>query len=229
MRAVVFAGPSIEPKAVAGYPVTMLPPVARGDIDRLMSRDSPPRYIGIVDGQFLQGLMLSPKEVLRAIDTHGARVFGSSSLGALRAVELADYGMTGVGKIFELYRSGQIDADDEVAITFDPDSLRPLCEPMVNIRIAVAAAVDGGVISPETADRALAVAKSLYFPDRTYSRLIQELGARTPHDEVRRLRAFLGTRAPDAKRQDAIALLTAIQQAMEQDTTQEGTAAARLG
>lgn len=178
-RAVVFAGPSIDADTVAGLAeVELRPPVKRGDIDTLLAEPDPPDVIGIVDGQFLQGLMISPKEVLRAIDRHPApvRVLGSSSMGALRAAELAEDGMAGVGQVFEMYRSGAIDADDEVAITFDPDSLRALCEPMVNIRVAVAAAVAAWVVSLTGADVVLAGAKALYFPDRGYDRILRLCG-----------------------------------------------------
>ncbi|MEU6997264.1 TfuA-like protein [Nonomuraea sp. NPDC046570] len=210
MRIVVFAGPSIEPEACARFPVELRAPVRRGDIDALVAEETPPDRIGIVDGQFLQGLMLSPKEVLRAMDDHGVQVYGSSSLGALRAAELAGHGMKGVGQVFELYHSGRVDADDEVAITFDPDSLRALCEPMVNIRIAMAAAAQSGAVTAELADAALDIAKTLYFPDRTYARVLHELAAQAGEAELRDLRAFLENGAPNAKRADAITLLEEI-------------------
>ncbi|MEU4777346.1 TfuA-like protein [Micromonospora sp. NPDC023633] len=211
-RAVVFAGPSIDAATIAELaPVEVRPPVKRGDIDLLLAEPEPPTHIGIVDGQFLQGLMISPKEVLRAIDRHPnpVRVFGSSSMGALRAAELATEGMVGVGQVFELYRSGAIDADDEVAITFDPDSQRALCEPMVNIRVAIAAAVERGVISPGSAATVLAAAKALYFPDRTYARILRlpVVRKQVGDAELVALREFLDADAPDAKRDDAIALL----------------------
>ncbi|MEN3613807.1 TfuA-like protein [Plantactinospora sp. ZYX-F-223] len=211
-RAVVFAGPSIDAATIAELaPVEVRPPVKRGDIDILLAEPEPPTHIGIVDGQFLQGLMISPKEVLRAIDRHPepVQVFGSSSMGALRAAELATEGMVGVGQVFELYRSGTIDADDEVAITFDPDSLRALCEPMVNIRVAIAAAVDGGVISSDSAATLLTAAKALYFPDRTYAGILRLPVVREElsDTELVALREFLDTDAPDAKRDDAMAML----------------------
>ncbi|MEV4813556.1 TfuA-like protein [Micromonospora avicenniae] len=211
-RAVVFAGPSIDAATVAGLaPVEVRPPVKRGDIDLLLAESEPPTHIGIVDGQFLQGLMISPKEVLRAIDRHPGtvRVFGSSSMGALRAAELADEGMVGVGQVFEMYRSGTVDADDEVAITFDPESLRALCEPMVNIRVAISAAVDRAVISAASGAIVVAAAKELYFPDRTYARILRLPAVRekVSDPELMALREFLDTEAPDAKRDDAVALL----------------------
>ncbi|MBF8191021.1 hypothetical protein ITP53_36000 [Nonomuraea sp. K274] len=209
MRAVVFAGPSIDAGSIAEIApeIEVRPPVKRGDIDALLAEPEPPARIGIVDGQFLQGLMISPKEVLKALDRHTdpIQVYGSSSMGALRAAELAGEGMIGVGQVFELYSSGQADADDEVAITFDPDSLRALCEPMVNIRVAVAAARERRIVSPATAESVLAAAKALYFPERTYARVLASAVA--PADELDALRDFLSAEAPDAKKEDAQELL----------------------
>ncbi|MDF5756342.1 TfuA-like protein [Spongiactinospora sp. TRM90649] len=212
MRAVVFTGPSIDAASVAEIArVELRPPIKRGDIDALLAEPEPPTHIGIVDGQFLHGLMISPKEILRALDRRTpVRVFGSSSMGALRATELAGEGMVGVGRIFELYRSGAVEADDEVAIAFDPETLRPVCEPMVNIRIALAAAVAQGVVDEDLAERAVALAKARYFPERSYEGILRELEA-MGHD-VTAMRDFLGDRAPDAKREDAVALLRQLTQ-----------------
>lgn len=204
-RGVVFAGLSLTADEIGDRPVEVLPPVARGDIDALLARPEPPQRIGIVDGSFLQGLMLSPKEVLRALD-RGVTVFGSSSLGALRAAELDRDGMRGVGRVYAMYRDGEVEGDDEVAITFDPETRRVMCEPMVNLRLALAAARDAGVVRPETAELAVRTAKDLYFPDRTHRRLRHELERTLPADELTALFAFL-REAPDTKRDDALLLL----------------------
>ena len=45
----------------------------------------------------------------------GTQVFGAASMGALRAAELAPFGMIGVGAIFAAYRDGRLTGDDEVA------------------------------------------------------------------------------------------------------------------
>lgn len=218
---VVFAGPSLD--AVSRetlHDFEVLPPVGRGDIDRLFSRESPPRLVGIVDGVFLQNLAISPKEILAAIDRHEAIFFGSSSIGALRAVELADYGMRGVGDIVQLFSSGKVNADDEVAITFDPDTLAAISEPMVNIRIAVAAAVRGGVITAEVAELALEAAKRRYFPDRTYERMLRDIGDRVPAGQLDALRAFLRDSAPNAKRDDAMAMVAEMRAEMRAEMQQ---------
>lgn len=214
MDAVVFVGPSLDPREVASVLLAeLLPPVKRGDVARVAARAEPPACVGIVDGAFLHDLSISPKEILRAID-HGIRFFGSSSMGALRAVELEPFGMVGVGRIFSLFRSGEIEADDEVAVTYDPETLRPLSEPMVNIRVAVAAAVERGLVSPRTGKRCVQVAKDLYFyfPHRTTAAVLRTLDGEIDRAEHARLARFLAEQAPDAKREDALALLERMRQ-----------------
>ena len=59
-------------------------------------RELAPDAIGIVDGFFHQQPSVWHREILYAL-SQGVPVFGGASMGALRAAELADYGMTGVG------------------------------------------------------------------------------------------------------------------------------------
>lgn len=211
MRAVLFVGPSLDPEVAAtAFPGEVLPPIKRGDIDALLAQSPPPDVIGIVDGKFLHELAISPKEVLRALDRR-IRVYGSSSMGALRAVECAPFGMIGVGRIFELYERGDMDADDEVAITFDADTHRALSEPMVSLRIALQAAADAGVVSQTVADRVTAVAKAMYFPDRSHARVLHAARGEIDAAAHTALAAYLaGTDAPDQKRADALELIAAI-------------------
>jgi hypothetical protein len=228
MRAVLFVGQSLDPElAAAAFPGEIRPPIKRGDIDEVLGAPEPPEIIGIVDGQFLHELAISPKEVLHALD-RGVKVYGASSMGALRAVECEPFGMIGVGRIFELYRSGEIDADDEVAITFDGESRRALSEPMVNIRIALQAAVDAGVIPQETGDHVTALAKSLYFPDRTYARVMQAAGGHLDGAEHAALAAYLaGGSVPDQKRADALELIEVVAGVLRTESAEMTIGAAR--
>jgi hypothetical protein len=214
MRTVVFVGPSLPPEEVEAHlpSAEFLPPIERGDIDTLMAQEQPPQGIGIIDGKFLQSFSISPKEILRAMD-RGVHVYGSSSMGALRAAELDVYGMTGVGTVYTMYASGTLEDDDEVAITFDSESLRPVCEPMVNIRVAVEAALRREVVSEENAELFLKTAKSLYFPQRTSTAALHLLKGVVPEPDRQRLAEYLrSAEAPDAKREDAIALLARMRQ-----------------
>ena len=60
--------------------------------------------IGLIDGLYEDRAAPWHKEILFALE-NGAQVFGAASMGALRAAECADFGMIGVGAVFERYRS----------------------------------------------------------------------------------------------------------------------------
>jgi TfuA protein len=173
--------------------------------------NNPPSAIGIVDGEFYQSLAISTQEILPFLE-QGIPVFGSSSMGALRALELEPYGMVGVGRIFAEFRAGRLHADDEVAMTFCPVTLRPLSEPMVNIRAALAEAGRRGYLS--AAERRVLVRrmKNLYFPDRNAPRLFVEAAEILPLQRSHALRQWWLSSAPNAKAADAIELLERISQ-----------------
>jgi len=87
---VVFLGPSMPvEEARRLLDAEFVPPICRGDLALLPSNV---RIIGIIDGEFFQKLAVSPKEIIEALG-RGVRVFGSSSMGALRAAETHTFGM----------------------------------------------------------------------------------------------------------------------------------------
>jgi hypothetical protein len=211
MHCVIFVGPSLEHETVrALFPGEVRPPIKRGDLDQMLAAGALPDYVGIVDGQFLHAPSISPKEVLRAID-HGAELFGSSSIGALRAAECAPFGMVGVGRIFRMYASAELDADDEVAVVYNADTLQALSEPMVNIRVALRAAADAGLIAAESEATLVAVAEQIYFPSRTYANVLHAARGLVDDGELAAVMQFVtGGAAPDQKRSDALELIAAI-------------------
>ena len=83
--------------------------------------------------------------------SRGIHVFGSASIGALRAAELLPFGMEGVGAVFDLYRDGILVDDDEVAVAHGPaeTGFVSASEAMVNIRQTLRKAERLGVISTE--------------------------------------------------------------------------------
>lgn len=99
----------------------LLPAVRRGDLIRVLLKHPSIEIIIIVDGVFDQQASVTHKEILWALEQE-RKVIGLSSMGALRAYELRDYGMLGSGKVFEDYLSGVLDGDDEVAISYFPTS-----------------------------------------------------------------------------------------------------------
>lgn len=229
MSTALFIGPSVSPDEVRSvFKGEVLPPIKRGDLGALLAREEPPEHIGIVDGQFLHELSVAPKEVLRTMHS-GVRVYGSSSMGALRAVECAPYGMVGVGRIFSMYDSGEIDADDEVAITFNTDTLAAMSEPMINMRIALQAAVDAGMATAKVAATVADLAKAMYFPDRNYHNLRTVSRTALDPSEHEKLFGFLGSpAAPDQKRLDALELIATMNAAVEAGDTSHSASFDRL-
>ncbi len=129
-------------------------------------------------------------------------------MGALRAAELRPYGMAGVGRIFSLYRSGRLDGDDEVALVYCKETFRPLSEPLVNIRFALRAARREGIVSFSEALDLVRMMKRLYFPERSYRRLLALAEPLLDPVRLGRLREFLSGEAPDLKARDARLMLT---------------------
>lgn len=206
----VFLGPSLPVEQARDIlDATFLPPVSVGDVVELVLDKTPPRAIGIVDGLFEQVPAVWHKEILYAI-SQGTRVFGASSMGALRAAELHRFGMVGVGGIFEAFRDGSYTDDDEVAIVhaMAEDGYRPLSDAMVNLRAGVAAAVADGVLGEASAEVLLAEAKAMFYPSRSWRAVCAAGGERgLPQAELDALLAFVKRTRPDAKRDDAAALL----------------------
>ncbi len=204
----VYLGPSLARDAAANIlPVEYRSPIRRGDLAKLLPH--PPRFVGIVDGEFYQSLAVSPKEILPLLKA-GVTVLGAASMGALRAAETWRYGMVGVGRIFRLYRTGAIDGDDEVAVAYSPETYRTSSEPLVNFRLALADARRQGVIDSAGSSTLIRRLKRLYFPERTLARFWKEAEYVLPPEELQRLQQFFLQEAPDAKAADAAALLREI-------------------
>lgn len=208
-RAVVFLGPTLPvEEARAIFDAIYLPPARQADLVSAITTYRP-QVIGLIDGVFGQSLSVWHKEILFAL-SRGIRVYGASSLGALRAAETAAFGMVGVGEIYRGYASGELTDDDDVALAHgDADSrYRPASEPMVNLLKTFERGRDEGVLDEELCRRWIAVAKAIYFPDRTLATVLQRAAsAGIPPDVVERVAQFMATGYVDVKRQDAILLL----------------------
>lgn len=208
MTAFVFCGPSLT--AEQGRPhldAIYLPPVAQGDVIRVIARK--PTAIGIIDGFFHNVPAVWHKEILAALQ-QGIPVWGSASMGALRAAELHPFGMVGVGAVFQAYRDGIIEDDDEVAVTHGPGELGylALSEAMVNIRCTMADAQQQGVLSERSRIVLERAAKTLPYQERTYDRILKAASvAGLDRRDVEVVRAWLPSGRRDLKREDAIRML----------------------
>ena len=213
MSVYVFTGPTLSAQeARQELDAVYLPPVSQGDVYRVARLR--PRAIGIIDGYFERVPSVWHKEILWAM-SQGIHVYGSSSMGALRAAELAAFGMDGVGEIFEAFRDGRLEDDDEVAVAHgSADSeFRVQSEAMVTIRRTLAEAEAAEVLTPTTRAEMEQIAKSLFYPERSYPELLyraKQVGL--PQNELDALRAWLPAGRVDQKREDAVALLRVLRQ-----------------
>ncbi len=212
MSICIFTGPTLSASAVRSElaDAHVFGPVAFGDVCRATS--TRPRAIGIIDGYFDRIPAVWHKEILWAM-SEGVRVFGASSMGALRAAELADFGMEGVGLIYDSLRRGEIEDDDEVAIVHasEEDGFVALSEAMVNIRATLLAAFNDSIISQPTVEILLTAAKRRFYAERRYTAILLD-GAEQGADagELEALRSWLPTGRVDQKRIDALALVRRI-------------------
>ncbi len=203
---VVFLGPSLPAEEARRLgPCRVLPPARAGDVLAVLPER--PLAIALVDGLFDTAPSVWQHELLLALEA-GVGVFGGGSMGALRAAELARYGVVGVGRIFRWVQGGVIVDDGEVALLHGDaeHGWRPLTLPLVNVRAVAEDARAEGLLSASDARALLAAGASLRYGERTWPRV---LAAASLGEAARaRLRAFL-PRARDPKAEDASACVEA--------------------
>jgi hypothetical protein len=203
---VVFLGPSLShSEASTLLHADYRPPIRRGDLLTV----EPGRRVVIIDGEFDQTFSVSLKEILRFLDAEGV-VIGASSMGALRAAELVTEGMIGLGEIYEAYRTGQIEGDDEVALRFCPLSLQSITIPLVNIRFWLDRLLAEGWLNPVECSMLLRRARRIFYTERTGARVDALLEATLGASRSAALRASGLGKIRDVKSDDARAALSAV-------------------
>lgn len=210
-RIIIFTGPSLsheEAKKILN--ADYKPPVGRGDIAKAMKDN--PIIIGIIDGVFHQQPAVSHREIMNALDK-GIIVVGGASMGALRAAELEDMGMIGVGMVFQAYKDGLVESDDDVAVVFEPSTQEQLSEALVSMKYNFDKAAQKGIISSEDSDHLYQVAKDIYYPKRTYNLVFRN--SHLENEKINNLKRFLDKESLDIKNQDAKEVLNYIKNYME--------------
>jgi hypothetical protein len=211
-KPIIFLGPSLShEKAKKIFYSDYRPPARKGDFLQLTADfDLTKMLVGFVDGVFLQDYPPTPIEVYHLIRKSGVLLVGAASLGALRAVELEKFGMVGIGKIFQLYKTGKLNADDEVAVTFAAEGDYLLqSEAMVDIRYNLYLAHKNKVISENTKHVLVRLAKEIYFPNRKYTYILEEAKNRYPdlESEIDSFGRYVRSNRKSLKEMDAIRLI----------------------
>jgi hypothetical protein len=187
----------------------ILPRIQRGDIAQAI-RDGV-HVVGIIDGEFQQARAVSPSELMDALRS-GMRVYGSSSIGALRAVELERYGMIGVGAVFSLVKETFGFRDDFVATTFveEGGEVRADSLPFVAFFLNAKQLVASGALSDSAAGDLCEHYARLHFTQRNEAALERALRAAAPSGDglVEGMKQVFAAGNP--LRDDGLALLSRI-------------------
>jgi hypothetical protein len=225
---VAFVGPSLDARtarALCGGVV--LPPARQGDVWRALTLR--PKVIALVDGVFEAQPSVWHRELLCALAS-GVAVYGAASMGALRAAELYEFGMVGVGRIFQWVLSGELVDDSDVALLHaDGDhGFRPLTVPYVNVRYAVERAEEEGVLGRGEGQRLLDVAKDTFYQERTWPLLRKAMESRWRAPTRAAWDRFQRRGLPDLKEEDARACLKAAAEFARQGMVLANSGMARL-
>ncbi|MFI1172819.1 TfuA-like protein [Streptomyces melanogenes] len=207
----VYTGPTLgsgEP-VLCTPQVRVHPPVRHGDLlDAAIEEGD---TVVVIDGAYHQTPALRHKEILVAL-ARGVHIYGAASIGALRAAELAPYGMTGIGRVYRAYASGEIKGDDEVAVGQEPGGeYARLTWPLVNLREVLRYAVAEHILDTHQAAELVKEWHAVYYAQRTSAAVrsvCQRVGARA-FERWLMARLAADQYFGDVKRTDAIEAVTA--------------------
>lgn len=216
MKIIIYTGLSIpfdEAKEILdshdNIEVIYKKPIKRGDLGHDIKEN--PDIIAIIDGVFHQNSAVGHREIL-SVMKKGVKVYGSSSMGALRASELDTLGMEGVGYCYNEYASGNVTSDDDVAVMLDSDTLETISVPLISMNYVFTNAVNENILTQEEKDELIRITKETYYPKRNYAQTLSKSGLN--RDKKEKLINFIRT-SEDIKKEDAKALLSHIKYVIE--------------
>lgn len=176
---VLFAGPTLAASAASRLLTRGLrvrPPARRHDVTALIEAHDTPGVIVLADGLFHDTLAVGHAELRDAL-RGGWRVWGLSSMGAIRAHEMVSLGMRGFGRVFERFQAEADFQDDEVALLHGPaPEYRALSEPLVHLRAAVDHVVARGIVDDAAGQAVVADLKARWYGERTRRATLEALG-----------------------------------------------------
>lgn len=208
MKPVLFAGPSLyrfADPALAEFDIR--PPAKSGDI--LCAVLEGVTRIGLIDGQFETAPSVWHKELLAGLD-RGVVIYGAASLGALRACECAEFGMIGIGRIFDQYRIGERTSDADVALVFGPaeTGYMPLSLTMADADFIIDEIAEAGDISERGIFSLRSSARSFHYKERKWEDVIS--AAVLEDRERKSVLKFVEGYCPCQKQRDAVMLISAM-------------------
>lgn len=171
---IIFAGPSLNPDLKQKYPENQYKgPALQGDIAHATNCSSANIFV-IVDGYYKSVPSIWHKEIIYA-NNKGKIVVGCSSLGAIRAAELDNYGMIGRGKVYQWYKNNEITRDPDVAVAHGPkeEDYISYTVPIVNIKASLK--FSDKEINEKDIEEVLQISREIFFEHRTMPSLLKRL------------------------------------------------------
>lgn len=207
---IVFAGASLPSVPNQTWEellekVQVWPPAQQGDV--FAAIDKKPKTIVLLDGYYFDGCdytipALKHEELIYALDT-GIHIIGAASMGALYAADLLQYGMHGIGQVFEWFRDGVVKGKDEVVVLHLPQEFgyKLITVALVEVRYALKHLVRDGYLSLADSESLIQVIKELPFTERCLELILQlthsQLGEET-RDALHRLLISSSIKQSDA-------------------------------
>ncbi|HYQ01834.1 MAG TPA: TfuA-like protein [Polyangiaceae bacterium] len=206
MKIAVYTGLTLKASEVEALlpGASVRPPVKQFDVLRDIQAGF--HVVVIIDGVFHQTPAVSPSEIMDAL-RRGLLVYGCSSMGALRAAELCDYGMRGHGAIFEWVRDDPAFRDDFPGQIFTREGaeIRALSITYVDFVFNLRQLAEQGRLSAGDQRFLEQTFRNIYYPERTVGALVAALKPTRP--ELIPIAKTALTELGSQKRRDALATL----------------------
>jgi hypothetical protein len=171
-KVLVFTGPCLDHETIREVlpEAIILPPARQGDvISNLMEYE--PSHVLLLEGLFHSSLSVWHKELAWSMLIPGVKgVYGAASMGALRAADLADYGMIGSGKIFNWFYEGVTFDESEVSAVYvegPNETFKSYTVPLCNVRGALLKGLEEKLLSAEEAEKIFTDARAIHWTERT--------------------------------------------------------------
>jgi hypothetical protein len=176
----LFVGPTLAANAAAralAKPYRLRRPIRRHDVDAMVEAQrkarKKPGVLVIVDGVFHDTLAVGHAEIRDAMAA-GWKVWGMSSMGAIRAREMSNLGMRGYGEVYQRFALEEDFQDDEVTLLHETTApYKGVTEPLVHLRVAVDDLVKRGVVPAQEGASVIAELKSQWYGERTVRGMVE--------------------------------------------------------
>lgn len=184
-------------------------PIRRGDL--LGDVRSKFHVVCIIDGAFHHYPAVNCGEIMDALRA-GMRIYGSSSMGALRASELDAHGMIGHGKIYEYVKKNPFFRDDYLGQTFEDEAgkLRASSIPYIDLFFRLKPLMEARLLAKREFDRICEFYRELHYTDRNLRVLFQMLDRDFKNSSRLPILKRSLARKTSQKRDDAMGLLRRI-------------------